>query len=456
MSFREDLEKTIRYAMRNGLKETYYAAGERLRQRRSTPYVYEAPSPEILEKQRKDAKQWTDGPLFSILVPSYLPNPVFLKEMLDSVAAQTYPRWELILADASEAVRITGRSSLLSRTEVQAENYEEEVRPEAEQILNDLGDDRFHYVHLPANGGISANTNAAAAHAAGDYIALLDYDDLLTPDALYEAAAAIRLSSPEILYSDEDKCDETAQHFFEPNRKPDFNEEYFLSNNYICHLLVMKRELFLALQLRSKYDGAQDYDLLLRAPKSYIAHIPKVLYHWRTHAASTAGNPGSKDYAYEAGKAALEEHLAACGIRAKVTHSRHRGFYDIQYLPDLFSARGEVGVIGGKVLDRKGRIVGGMMDEKGNVAFEGLHAMESGPMHRADTRQTAVAVDARCMEIRPELKPLYQEIFGAAYEDHIMQGGEQLRSRSIEFCHRARLMGYRTVFEPTMTKTVQQ
>ena len=456
MSFRDDLSKAIRYAKRNGLREMYYAAGERLRQRRSAPYGYEEPSWGILEEQRRDAKQWENGPLFSILVPSYLPKAEFLRAMMESVQAQTYPNWELILADASETMLSAGRSSLRSRSEVPSENQEADLRTEAQRILESFNDPRFHYVHLPENGGISANTNAAAMHAQGDYIALLDYDDLLTPDALYEMAAQIRKSSPEILYSDEDKCDETASVFFEPNRKPDFNEDYFLSNNYICHLLVMKRELFLALQLRSRYDGAQDYDLLLRAPKSCIAHIPKVLYHWRTHAASTAGNPGSKDYAYEAGKAALEEHLAACGIRAKVTHSRHRGFYDIEYLPDLFSARGEVGVIGGKVLNQKGRIVGGMMDEKGNVAFEGLHVMESGPMHRADTHQTAVAVDARCMEIRPELRPLYQEIFGVSYENHIMQGGEQLKSRSIEFCHRARLMGYRTVFEPTMTKTVQQ
>ena len=459
MGIKEDIAKTLSYAKRNGIKEAYYAAGERLRQRRSAPYRYEEIPEEECERQRHDAQSWQGSPLISLLVPAYRPDPRFLKEMLESVLAQTYPHFELILADASDTVRELKASRIRHAQSAGSETEDtgEEARTAAEQILGELKDPRLHYVYLKENGGISSNTNAAALAARGDYVALLDYDDLLTRDALYEMASAIRSldGAPEILYSDEDKCDEQGRSFFEPNRKPDFNEDYFLANNYICHLMMMRRELFLALKLRSEYDGAQDYDLLLRAPKSGIVHIPKVLYHWRTHSGSTAGNPASKDYAYEAGRAALQDYFDSRGIRAQVVHSRHRGFYDVRYLPDLFSARKEVGIIGGKVVDKKDRIVGGMMDENGNVAFEGLRSVESGLMHRADTRQTAVAVDVRCMEIRPELRPLYREIFGAPYEEHILKGStEQLRSRSIEFCHRARLMGYRTVFEPAMKKTV--
>ena len=435
MAFWTDLNKTIRYAQRNGLRDTYYAAIERLRDKVGTSYSYEVPALGSLEEQRS---QWEtrrrDGdsfPLISFLVPLYQPDLRFMREMLESVERQTYGNWELILADGGG-------------TEAAA------------NLAASFQDPRIHYGRLEENGGISRNTNAAASMASGDYIALLDYDDLLTEDAVFEVTHKIERTQAEIIYSDEDKCDPTGRKFFEPNRKPDFNPDYFLSNNYICHLLVMKKELFLALRLRPEYDGAQDYDLLLRAPWSGIVHIPKVLYHWRTHPASTAGNPGSKNYAYQAGKAALQEYFRTCRIDAEVMESRHNGFFRVNYRPDIFSQRPEVGVVGGKLLDEHHRIIGGMMDESGRVEFPGMHEMESGPMHLADTMQDAQAVDVRCMEIRDELRPLYQTVFNASYEGHVMKHTDDLKTMSLEFCRQVRQQGYLVVWDPEMTKICDQ
>lgn len=434
MSFTGDLRKTVNYAARNGIREAWYAGSERLRERAASRYRYAAPSEAELETQRTAyrarVKAGEELPLISFVVPTYQPGLDYFREMLSSVFAQTYRNFEIVIADASEDTK-------------------------AEEVVREWNSPQISYHRLSRNYGISGNTNAAAVFARGSYIALLDDDDLITPDAVCEVTTCITEYAPEILYSDEDKCDEKAKKFFEPNRKPDFNADYFLANNYICHLLVMKIELFLALGLRSEYDGAQDYDLMLRAPWSGIRHIPQVLYHWRTHEGSTAGNPGSKDYAYEAGMRALKEHFRSCRIEAEVTHSRHRGFYDVRYIPDIFTARKEVGVVGGKILNRHHRIVGGMMDEAGNVVFAGMHEMDSGPMHRADTLQDCAAVDVRCMEIRDELRSLYQTVFNASYDTHVMRAGEDdLRLLSLEFCRHVRNMGYLIVWDPKMTFTL--
>lgn len=449
MSAIDDLRKTINYASRNGLRDTWWAARERLGEKVSgEAYVRESPSAETLRSEKDLWERLLSGgtssmilgpeydsgrrglPMISLLVPAYETDEVFLHDLIDSVLAQTWGNWELIIADAG---------------------ISETVRAVVTEYSSDM---RIRYHRLPENGGISRNTNAAAVFAQGDYIALLDHDDFLEPDALFEAAKVILRTNCEIIYTDEDKCDETAEHFFEPNRKPDFNLDYFLSNNYICHLLLMKRGLFLALRLRPAYDGAQDYDLILRAPKSEIVHIPKVLYHWRVHKGSTAGDPGHKEYASEAGKAALEDYFEKAHIGARVEHSRHRGFYQVTYLPDIFTARHEVGVIGGRIVDRHHRITGGLYDENGNTVFEGMHDAESGPMHRADTRQDVYAVDVRCMQIREELHAVYEQVFHVSYAEHVFLKGEDYRLQSIAFCRKAAEMGYLVVWEPSMSKMI--
>ncbi|MDD5940962.1 MAG: glycosyltransferase [Lachnospiraceae bacterium] len=439
MSLLNNIRKTINYAGRNGCREAYYAAAERLGQIRGASYSYDAPLPAQLRAQRSEYAEWEAEqaraggerlPLISILVPLYMPKEEYLRAMIESVLAQTFGNYEVVFADGS-------------------------TDSAADAVISSYKSEKFTYHMLGRNGGISYNTNAAAQFARGDYVAFLDYDDLLTPDAVCRVSRVILESHPEIIYSDEDKCDAKGRKFFEPNIKPDFNRDYLLTNNYICHFLVMKRELFLALGLRSDYDGAQDYDLMLRAPWSHIRHIPAVLYHWRTHSGSTAGNPASKNYAYEAGRRALEDYLRCGHIEADVEDSRHRGFYRIVYHPDIFTQRGDVGVVGGRIVDRHHRVVGGMMREDGTLVYGGMHEMESGPMHRADTVQDAEAVDVRCMQIRDNLRDLYQTVFNSSYENHVMKQDESLRAKSIEFCRLVRKMGYLVVYDPSITHQIR-
>ena len=173
------------------------------------------------------------------------------------------------------------------------------------------------------------------------------------------------------------------------------------------------------LGFRSDYDGAQDYDLVLRAVGKLIyeegkgrgafVHIPKVLYHWRCHRASTAENPESKRYAYEAGKRALEDFLERRGWKGEVRHTLHLGFYHIAYENHIFTQRKEAGVIGGKLVDKRGRVAGGVYNARGKCPYLGLNRNFSGYMHRADLNQEAYAVDLRCIQVRKELWGIFEE-----------------------------------------------
>lgn len=258
-----NVRKTIAYLKRNGITNTYYAAKERLLETKGVPYSYVLPSEAVLIQQREASKN--PPVLFSILVPVYETPEEYLKELVDSVLAQTYPGWELILADASKS---NG----------------------PETVIKGYEDERIKYVRLSANKGISSNTNEGLKAVRGEYTALLDHDDLLTPDALFEVMAAILKGrangqNPLFIYSDEDKCDGSATRFYEPNIKPEFNFDYLLSNNYICHLSVINTEILRKYGFRPEFDGAQDHDLFIRicgdclknGEEKKIAHISRVL-----------------------------------------------------------------------------------------------------------------------------------------------------------------------------------
>ncbi len=406
-----NVRKTYYYLKKNGWKNTYYAVLERVLDRKGRKYRYEPPGKEALERQKGGEKPYQ----FSILVPAYETDERYLREMLDSVRGQSYDNWELILADAGKTTKV-------------------------QEIVEGYKDKRIKYIRLGENKGIAENTNAALAEAAGDYVGLLDHDDVLVPDALFEMAEAIlegkkKGKDVRMLYSDEDKSDGDMMEFYEPHRKPGLNLDLLFSNNYICHFLVMERELMQSLGFRSKYNGAQDYDLVLRAVgklaydggrgRGSIVHIPKILYHWRCHEASTAENPESKRYAYEAGKRALEDFMESRGWRGKVSHTPHLGFYHIQYEHHIFAQRKEVGVIGGKLVDRAGRIVGGIYNAGGDCPYFGLNRNFSGYMHRACLSQEAYAVDLRCMQVREELWGLFEEVFGTPYRERKIKGREQ-------------------------------
>lgn len=422
----DNVRKTVNYWKKNGLAGTFYAAAERMQEEKRTDYRYLAPDAGTLAKQRQETAEYPY--LFSIVVPAYETKEAYLREMIASVQAQSYPRWELVIMDAS------------------AENAVERM---VRQLIHETGELRIRYSRLSENGGIAANTNAGIAQAAGDYVALLDHDDFITPDALYEMAIAVHRGRqegcpPVLLYSDEDKYDEGTQTYVFPNKKRDFNLDLILSNNYICHFMAVERALMKRLKLRKDYDGAQDYDLVLRvldslwqadaiAPEAArIRHIPKVLYHWRSHRDSTALNTGSKTYAYEAGRRALADFCAGRGLRVQVEHSLHLGFYRIVYEKDFLDARRDAGMVGGRILDGKKRIFAGGYDGEGQCLYKGLPArFTGGSTHLAVLRQDCAAVDIRCMRLRKELQPLYSEITGLDYREKSILVKEGRRKKEI-------------------------
>ncbi len=413
-----NFRKTVNYLRKNGIRHAYYAVRERIGEERKADYHYSEPTPEILAAQRAQTAAYHD--LFSIVVPAYETKESFLREMIDSVRRQSYVRWELIIADAGRTDGVEGT-----------------VR----EIVERTGDDRIKYRRLTENKGISGNTNAGIALALGDYIALLDHDDLLTPDALYHMVTALhearkRNAIPALLYSDEDKYEDDSNCYVSPHIKQKFNLDLILSNNYICHFMAVRADIMKSLQLREEFDGAQDYDLVLRVVGELcgdtpvreladrVVHIPHILYHWRCHADSTAQNTASKTYAYEAGKAALTEFCACRGWNVEVAHSLHLGFYDICYLPDILAVREDVGIVGGRLLDDRGRICGGAMYADGACMYEGIHREYSGgSTHRAVLKQDVDAVDIRCMQVRPELHEMYEQITGLHYRERTIRCG---------------------------------
>ena len=416
-----NLKKTLYYLQRNGLRETWISVRERLTE--TDRYFFVPCQEEELERQSR--RIWENPVLFSIVVPLYRTPENYLNRMITSVMKQTYPHWELILADATEDASI-------QKTLTEQGFFVAHEQSTDKDLQMSASDSRIRYVHLTENAGIAANTNQALPLTKGEYIGLLDHDDVLTPDALYEMADAIQDKTDKgvgvaFAYSDEDKCDGEETRYYDPNRKEDFNYDLILSNNYICHFLVMEAGLMKKLQFRSAYDGAQDYDLVLRAVAEVLAqdgqdaeerilHIPKVLYHWRCHEASTAANPHSKRYAYDAGRRALQDHAKMQGIPARAVETRHVGFYRLQY-KDVLQDRPDVAAVGGRILSRKnhGKIIGGRMTSDGKILYKGLPADFGGYLHRAELSQDAEALDLRCLRIRPDNKELFEKIVGVPY-----------------------------------------
>lgn len=360
------IRKALRYLRHYGVRDFAVRVRERLA-------PDEVPYGPWLKKHQADEEElaWqraefpTGGderrpPLFSIVVPAYRTPEKFLEEMIRSVRAQTFPFWELIVVNASPDEETMGR------------------------VLQDAAreDSRIRVLPLSENKGIASNTNAGIAAAKGEFVGFLDHDDVLMPDALYEAYQAVRrnckaeksaalaagpaaegagaagrgrllwaerlAASPVMLiYTDEDKIREDGEggtEHFQPHFKPDFNPDLLRANNYICHFLIVRRTLAMDLGgLSGDFDGAQDYEFILRCVdricsgdrfpvrETAIVHIPRILYSWRVHASSTADNPDSKAYAYEAGRRALQEHLDRRGLCGRAVQRKDYGFYRVEY-----------------------------------------------------------------------------------------------------------------------------
>lgn len=267
------------------------------------------PTKEELQEQKNT--KFKINPKISIIIPMYNTPVNFFEELFDNLIGQTYSNWELCLADGSP-----------------------EENKELEKIYKK--DERIKYKFIGENKGIAGNTNEALSLVTGDFVALLDHDDLLPLFSLYEIVKCINENpDAEFIYTDEDKFEKLGGKRYDPYFKSDFAPDTLRANNFICHFSVFKKELMDKLGgFRSEYDGAQDYDILLRMSEetNKIVHIPKILYHWRVHALSTAKAGGTaKPYAYEAGIKAIQDHINRLGLKGTVEQGNTLGTYKINY-----------------------------------------------------------------------------------------------------------------------------
>jgi glycosyltransferase involved in cell wall biosynthesis len=271
------------------------------------------PTEADLIQQREDGLAFHYRPLVSIVVPVFNTNKEMLISMLESVLAQTYDNWELCVVD--------GDSN----------------RPYIRDVLRSYQDrdNRIKIRFLPENKHISGNSNEALSFATGEFVGFLDHDDELAPFALFEIIKLLNKNSHlDFIYSDEDKLNEKGERLA-PFFKPDWSIELLMSANYITHLSVIRKRIVDEIGgFREGYDGSQDYDLFLRvaARTERIGHVPKILYHWRIHRASAAGNIFAKDYADSAGKKALKDFLKEKDIQAFVESGVGPTTYRVRYL----------------------------------------------------------------------------------------------------------------------------
>ena len=451
MSLAQNIKKTINYSKKNGYGEAVVAAWERVTAKYYADYDYRAPDRDTLERQRAD--QSVSDLRISILVPAYETQEVYMSALIESCIGQTYANWELVIADGSA-------TDIVKRT---VDTYQ---------------DARIRYVRLEGNDGIAENTNRAIEIATGDYCGLLDHDDLLTADALYEMARAVQAHRPVLAYSDEDKCDESGRHFYDPHFKLDFNLDLLLTNNYVCHFMVVRSDVLKKMQVRKEYDGSQDYDIILRVVgnrlmkekenngtepvERFIVHVPKVLYHWRCHENSTADNPQSKMYAYEAGKKALIDFASRMGWKVHVRHNKHLGFYRIEYGESVLTHRPDLAAVGGFVA-RHGRVASG--------TYKGQPLLYAGYMNRMDLYQNTDQLDIRNMAVNKAYQGVYEEVTGHPYvstlfsENRVLPqwmqdmertagGEERLTELGAVLCGRLTADGARLLLDPVCVRKI--
>lgn len=309
------LYRVVEYYRQNGMKRFVKHFFAKVLRVEEMNYVYYRKVHKLTKKEieSQKRKEFDYAPKISILVPLYHTPSEYLKALICSVQEQTYGNWELCLSDGSGE----GKMDIA---------YVKEVMKY---------DTRIKLISSENPLKIADNTNQALKIATGDFLAFADHDDMLSQDALYECVKLMNeYPGAEVIYSDEDKVSMDGKTYFQPHFKSDFNLDLLRSMNYICHLFVVKREIQEKVGvLDVKYDGAQDYDFVLRCieTSSHIYHIPKVLYHWRAHQDSTAENPESKRYAFEAGANAIAAHLKRCNIKGTVSMGSVFGLYRVHY-----------------------------------------------------------------------------------------------------------------------------
>lgn len=421
------------------------------------------PTEEELSEQR--AVHFLIEPRISIVVPAYETKTEFLEELIASLEEQSYENWELCIADASSSDIV--------------ENVVREHITKYEREKTRYG---IRYLRLGKNAGISENTNEGLKLVTGSYIGFMDHDDVLEKNALYEVVNCINhFPEADVIYSDEDKVSYDLKHHTQPHFKPDFNLELLRDNNYICHFLVVSKMLLEKVGgFRKEFDGSQDYDFILRCVEQakQVKHIPKILYHWRMHSASTAGDSDSKTYTFDAGQRALEEHFKRLEIDAEVQKRIEVGCFHIKYkdkksyqeedfillLPEgvvpcgddwkeeLYSycSQKRVGIVAGKTIDTHGKVRqnGYVYDVKGDVrpAFCGLNTKYKGYCRRAVLAQEMGAVS---FEIALMKKEAYDKVGG--FDTSLPHPYMEL-----DFCLRLQKAGYAVVQAPSVTAIVEK
>ena len=305
------IERIREYRKSHGTRYTLKRLAQKGRERLIGTYDRrfrrEACSREELERQRQHPPA---AGLISVVIPIYNTEPHMLGALLDSLKAQSYGDYEAILYDGGST-----RPETLAALQAAAE-----------------GEPRFRVIHGGENRGISGNTNAAIALARGTYCALCDHDDLLTPDALWRAAECIARGQPDLIYSDEDRITQSGRRHMDPHYKPDYCPDNLVSDNYICHLAVIRKALLEEIHgLRSGFDGSQDHDLFLRLAEKTdrIIHLPYTLYSWRENFGSMSHRNLLR--CLENGCRAVEEHEARMGrpVTAVPVHKEIRLWYEI-------------------------------------------------------------------------------------------------------------------------------
>lgn len=297
--------RALRILRHNGLKGLL----DKVRAASRTGIGYEYRPPLLSSSIKSEMKRFDCQPLITIIMPVYNVAPKWLDLAIKSVQHQWYKNWELCLVDDCS------------------------TNPETQDYLRTLRHPQIKVLLNESNGNISQASNLGLTMANGDYIALMDNDDELTPDALYEVVRSINKDRSEFIYSDEDKIDLDGK-FIEPHFKPDYSPEHLLSQNYMSHLGVIKKSLIDKVGgFTLGLEGAQDYDLYLKVLEhtGAVTHIPRVLYHWRKIPGSTAAEFDSKSYAQAAGKMAIENSLARQGIDAIVSNGPYGGTYRVRY-----------------------------------------------------------------------------------------------------------------------------
>ncbi|MCP5047788.1 MAG: glycosyltransferase [bacterium] len=299
--------------LRNGLKAKVYGIADfndaDLEYKKSV--LETSLTPNRIAAMRMELETFSIKPRISVVMPVYNIRRKWLVWAVQSVLDQVYENWELCIADDASP------------------------KPHIRKVLKHFEeqDKRIKVKYLESNQGMSGSSNAALSLATGDYVALMDHDDELSKDSLFEVVKLLNNHpEAELIYSDEDKMTVSGQRF-RPVRKPGWNPDLFLTHNYLCHLIVCKRELMVkAGGFRKGFEGSQDYDLLLQVTEmtDRIFHIPKVLYHWRMVPGSAAAVVNAKSQSFDRAKQALKDAMERRGIRATICDGEKMGTFCVK------------------------------------------------------------------------------------------------------------------------------